>query len=156
MYYTIRGTTFQVNSDTWTSKGDIMVGEGLVFSDKHITFCNSIQVQFKLFKFPVLRRNRNFDFTPGAGLIAAGTVKPFSKDVERSTDRGQSFYRLPDLPYGHDQGHSALCVAIIDDNTVFIAGGYARKTRRKFLQPALTQMDIFQREKHTMIPISWT
>ena len=127
-----------------------MVGEGLVFSGKHIVLMQ------KLFNFPVLRRNRNFDFTPGAGLIAAGTAKPYSKDVERSRDRGQSFHRLPDLPYGHGQGHSALCVAIIDDNTVFIAGGWARKTCRKFLQTALTCMDIFQRKKHTMTPISWT
>ena len=89
----------------------------------------------------------------------AGSHRPQSKDVERSVDRGQSFQRLPNLPYGDGQGHSALCVAIIDDNTVFIAGGWARKTRRKFLQTVLTRMDIFQRMTlmtHTMTPISWT
>ena len=53
----------------------------------------------------------------------AGSGNPQTKDVERSTDRGQTFARLPDLPYGDSQGHAMLCVAIIDDNTVFIGGG---------------------------------
>ena len=44
MSYTIRGAVFQVNSDTWTSKGDIMVGEGLVFSGKHFIYEKTIQV----------------------------------------------------------------------------------------------------------------
>ena len=72
--------------------------------------------------------NRGWDFTPGAGLIVAGSRKPHSKDVERSIDRGQSFTSLPDLPYGKSQGHSMVCVAIIDDNTVFIAGGQFGKS----------------------------
>ena len=53
----------------------------------------------------------------------AGSSNPQTKDVERSIDRGQTFTSLPDLPYGHSQGHAMLCVAIIDDNTVFMAGG---------------------------------
>ena len=53
----------------------------------------------------------------------AGSSKPHSKDVERSEDRGQSFTSLPNLPYGQNQGHAMVCVAIIDDNTVFMAGG---------------------------------
>ena len=53
----------------------------------------------------------------------AGSSNPQTKDVERSMDRGQTFTSLPDLPYGHSQGHAMLCVAIIDDNTVFIGGG---------------------------------
>ena len=106
-----------------------MVGEGLVFLVASININTKITVSFSL----ILRFNRNWDFTPGAGLIVAGSHRPQSKDVERSIDRGQTFQSLPDLPYGHSQGHSMLCVAIIDDNTVFIAGGWARKTRRKFL-----------------------
>ena len=72
-------------------------------------------------------KNRNWDFQPGAGLIVAGSQAPHSKYVERSVDRGQSFQSLPDLPYGPNKGHSALCVTIIDDNTVFFAGGVFSK-----------------------------
>ena len=71
----------------------------------------------------ISRLSRGWDFTPGAGLIVAGSRKPHSKDVEKSVDRGQTFTSLPNLPYGENQGHAMLCVAIIDDNTVFIAGG---------------------------------
>jgi len=88
--------SYETSTDSWTSQGDLMVGEGF---------------------------NRGWDFTPGAGLIVAGSSKPHSKDVERSEDRGQTFTSLPNLPYGQNQGHAMVCVAIIDDNTVFIAGG---------------------------------
>ena len=72
----------------------------------------------------------------------AGSSKPHSKDVERSTDRGQTFTSLPNLPYGQDQGHSMVCVAIIDDNTVFIAGGLFCKINSKLFKTATTLIKI--------------
>ena len=50
--------------------------------------------------------------------------------MERSTDRGQSFQSLPDLPYSDGvNGVADACVTIIDDNTVFIAGGLAKDSK---------------------------
>ena len=134
-----------------------MVGEGLVISYKF--FFHICKVTFIF--LCLLRFNRNWDFTPGAGLIVAGSSQPHSKDVERSQDRGQTFTSLPNLPYGEGQGHAMLCVAIIDDNTVFIAGGLFRKINSKLFKNVttlgkLTQMTEIHVSQPMMIPISWT
>ena len=112
----------------------------------------------------LLRMNRGWDFTPGAGLIVAGSSHPHSKDVERSTDRGQTFTSLPNLPYGQGQGHAMVCVAIIDDNTVFIAGGLYCKINSKLFKTVTTLTKLTQIKLDVnhcllipmMIPTSWT
>ena len=53
----------------------------------------------------------------------AGSQRPWSRDVEISTDNGTTFQHLPLLPYGDNEGVDYPCVAIINDTTVFIAGG---------------------------------
>ena len=72
--------------------------------------------------------NRAWDYTPGAGLVLAGSAKPWSRHVGRSTDNGLNFRALPELPYGGptwqwQNGVDHPCVAIINDTTVFFAGG---------------------------------
>ena len=76
------------------------------------------------------RYNRAWDYTPGAGLILAGSRKPWSKHVGWSTDNGLNFRALPELPYGNPSNTPGViagidhpCVAIINDTTVFFAGG---------------------------------
>ena len=76
------------------------------------------------------RYNRAWDYTTGAGLILAGSRKPWSKHVGRSTDNGLNFVALPELPYGNPSNTPGViagidhpCVAIINDTTVFFAGG---------------------------------
>ena len=137
-----------------------MVGEGLVTSNKF--FFQICKVTFTF--LCLLRFNRGWDFTPGAGLIVAGSSKPHSKDVERSTDRGQTFTSLPNLPYGQNQGHAMVCVAIIDDNTVFIAGGLFCKINSKLFKTVTTLTKLTQIKLDVnhcllipmMIPTSWT
>ena len=62
------------------------------------------------------------DYHPDVGLIVAGGLfnEP-SNQVEISTDNGQTTGRLPDLPYG--DALCGACLAIVDTNTVFVAGG---------------------------------
>ena len=43
--------------------------------------------------------------------------------MEISTDNGTTFQHLPILPYGNNEGVDYPCVAIINETTVFIAGG---------------------------------
>ena len=47
----------------------------------------------------------------------------YSKIVERSTDYGQTFQNLSDVPYGGQYGMNGACVVIVDEETVFMAGG---------------------------------
>ena len=93
----------------------------------------------------------------------AGSSKPHSKDVERSEDRGQTFTSLPNLPYGQNQGHAMVCVAIIDDNTVFIAGGLFCKINSISFKTVTTLTKFNQGKMDVshcllipmMIPTSW-
>ena len=71
---------------------------------------------------------RAWDYDPDVGLILAGGVRPPSKAVELSQDYGRTFTALPDMPYGpsgigQDAGVYGACLAIVDSNTVFLAGG---------------------------------
>ena len=72
------------------------------------------------------RFNRAWDYTDGAGLILAGSRQPWTKHVGRSTDNGLNFVAMPELPYGDPRVWAGIdhpCVAIINDTTVFFAGG---------------------------------
>ena len=77
----------------------------------------------KWYLIEYLRTFRGWDFTHGAGLIMVGSQRPWSRDVEISTDNGTTFQHLPMLPYGDNEGVDYPCVTIINDTTVFIAGG---------------------------------
>ena len=60
-----------------------------------------------------------FDFTTGG----VASLTKYNRIVERSIDNGSSFQALPDIPYGSGYGMAFACLVIIDDNTVFLAGG---------------------------------
>ena len=44
--------------------------------------------------------NRGWDYNEDVGLIMAGSVAPESRIVERTTDGGQTFEHLGDIPWG--------------------------------------------------------
>ena len=79
------------------------------------------------------RWGRGWDFTPEVGLIMGSSwdcrapcsqgLTKYSKIVERSTDYGQTFQNLSDVPYGGQYGMNGACVVIVDEETVFMAGG---------------------------------
>ena len=76
----------------------------------------------------LLRTYRAWDHDPDVGLILAGSVYPLSKAVEMSRDYGRTFTALPEMPYGpsgigQDAGVFGACLAIVDSNTIFVAGG---------------------------------
>ena len=68
-----------------------------------------------------------YDFHPDVGLVVAGGGYglPYNQ-IEISTDGGKTKRRLPDLPYGAAHWGGSLCgacLAVVDTNTVFVAGG---------------------------------
>ena len=46
------------------------------------------------------RQRRGWDYMPEVGLIMAGSINPDSRTVELSTDGGQTFQDLGDIPWG--------------------------------------------------------
>ena len=55
-----------------------------------------------------------------AGGVGSGEWNSYRKEMEISTDYGVTFQPLPDMPAARDAG----CLAIIDEKTIFIAGGH--------------------------------
>ena len=73
----------------------------------------------------VFRRRRAWDFNPQVGLVLAGSNGPNSDTVEISENGGITFRQLDDIPYTN-KFHGA-CVVIIDEETIFVAGGFKSK-----------------------------
>ena len=72
------------------------------------------------------RYNKAWDFHPQVGLIISGGDSHQNgvlNIVERSTDYGVSFQALEPLPVGI----YSHCLAIVDETTVFVAGGIDSK-----------------------------
>ena len=67
---------------------------------------------------------RAWDFDRKLGLIIAGSGSPRSRTVEISND-GKNFTEMERIPYGFNQ--MGGCLVIIDDETVFYAGGMSGK-----------------------------
>ena len=82
---------------------------------------------------PFFSWGRAWDFTPEVGLIMGSAwdcqvpcsqgLTKYSTIVERSTDYGQTFQNLSDVPYGNARGMNGACMVIIDEETAFMAGG---------------------------------
>ena len=68
---------------------------------------------------------RAWDYDPQVGLVMAGSQSPKSRIVEMSQNGGNNFTSLPIIPYGRNQ--YGACLVIVDDETVFYAGGYTSK-----------------------------
>ena len=73
----------------------------------------------------VFRRWRAWDFNPQVGLVLAGSNSPNSDTVEISQNGGLTFRKLADIPYANKL--YAACVVIIDEETIFVAGGIKSK-----------------------------
>ena len=67
---------------------------------------------------------RAWDYNPQVGLVMAGSQNPRTRNVEMSQDGGKNFTDLPMLPGRNQYG---ACLVIIDDETVFYAGGINSK-----------------------------
>ena len=77
------------------------------------------------------RRYRGWDYDPKVGLIMAGSGSPKTNHSEISQCGGTDFSELP----SYDdvlQGHQGTCVTIIDEETVFVAGGMQSKSQNLF------------------------
>ena len=77
------------------------------------------------------RRHRGWDYDPKVGLIMAGSGSPKTNHSEISECGGTDFSELP----SYDdvlQGHQGTCVTIIDEETVFVAGGMQGKSQNFF------------------------
>ena len=77
------------------------------------------------------RRHRGWDYDPKVGLIMAGSGSPKTNHSEISQCGGTDFSELP----SYDdvlQGHQGTCVTIIDEETVFVAGGMQGKSQNCF------------------------
>ena len=59
--------------------------------------------------------NRGWDYNEDVGLIMAGSVAPESRIVERTTDGGQTFEHLGDIPWGRPTEPEIIgpCVVIL-------------------------------------------
>jgi len=69
---------------------------------------------------------QNWAYHPDVGLIVAGAHSPKSKEVELSTDYGQTKTSLGVIPYASAYGVlKGACVVIVNKTTVFLAGGRA-------------------------------
>ena len=58
---------------------------------------------------------RGWDYDEDVGLIMAGSVAPDSRTVEQSTDGGQTFEHLGDIPWGRptEPEMTGPCVVIL-------------------------------------------
>ena len=65
----------------------------------------------------------------------AGSQSPKSRTVEMSHNNGKNFTSFPIIPYGRNQ--YGACLVIVDDETVFYAGGYTSKNMRTVLKKKL-------------------
>ena len=67
-------------------------------------------------KFALHSITRGWDYDEDVGLIMAGSVRPDSRIVERSTDGGKTFEHIASLPHGRNLTEDELvapCVVIL-------------------------------------------
>lgn len=68
---------------------------------------------------------RGWDYMEEVGLIMAGSIYPDSRVVELTADGGINWEHLAQIPWGrpNELEITSPCVVILDNNTVFFAGG---------------------------------
>ena len=72
------------------------------------------------------------------------------KTVERSTDNGKTFQSLADIPYGSANGLHSACLVIIDQDTVFLAGGRMGESKLNNCSPISNHF-----KNPILYPIQW-
>ena len=75
-----------------------------------------------------------WDFHQDVGLIVAGgDGDSKSKKVELSTDYGQTKTSLPDIPYAINNWMTSACLVIVNETTVFMAGGHSESSAHNWV-----------------------
>ena len=91
--------------------------------------CHPKKKIFVVIQFHHSRKYQFWDYDPQVGLVQAGGISPYSNSVTRSQDNGVSAETLSDFSQLYTTScsgsafHYAGCVVIINETTVFGAGG---------------------------------
>ena len=78
---------------------------------------------FIVIPFHHCRISQFWDYNPEVGLIVAGGGDPKSVNLNISRDNGLTVETLTQIPYGCGKYISAGCLVIVNETTVFVAGG---------------------------------
>ena len=89
--------------------------------------CHPKKKIFIVIQFHHSRQYQFWDYNPKVGLIVAGGDSPQSVNLNISRDNGLTVETLTEIPYGWCSGSykyiSAGCLVIVNETTVFVAGG---------------------------------
>ena len=98
---------------------------------EHGNLLFAFSLPFLVVPFHHCRRQQAWDYDPRVGLIVAGGGSPPSINMNISRDYGKNIEMLTDLPAyscGSSKYISGGCAVIINETSIFYAGGYGEYT----------------------------
>ena len=99
---------------------------------EHSNLVFALSLPFLVVPFHHCRTFQSWDYDPRVGLIVAGGDSPPSVNMNISRDNGRSIETLTDLPtYSCGSSNNYIkggCAVIINETTIFYAGGFGEYT----------------------------
>ena len=108
---------------------------------EHSNLVFAFSLPFLVVPFHHCRIFQSWDYDPRVGLIVAGGESPPSINMNISRDYGKSSEMLTDLPTYSCEYTSAGCSVIINETTIFYAGGVGEFTCLEIFEPFNIQGD---------------